>query len=83
LLQACIWGEYVNSVNVIPRAWPRGSAVAERLWSAVTVTDIKAAGNRMEEHTCRMQARGYPVQPVVGSGYCNIEYHPENVRRFH
>ena len=33
---------------------PRASAVAERLWSNQNVTDIKDAGNRIEEHRCRM-----------------------------
>ena len=27
--QVCLWGEFVNSINAIPRLWPRASAAAE------------------------------------------------------
>ena len=76
----CLWGEFVNSINVIPRLWPRGSAAAEVLWSANPFEGrseeeaLVDAAARLQEHECRMMARGHPVQPVVGAGYCPVHW---------
>jgi N-acetyl-beta-hexosaminidase len=48
-LQFAMWGEYVDDTNLISRCWPRGSAVAERLWSAATVRDINDAEDRIHQ----------------------------------
>ncbi|XP_054468155.1 beta-hexosaminidase subunit beta isoform X2 [Anoplopoma fimbria] len=71
--EACLWGEYVDATNLTPRLWPRASAVAERLWSAVDVTDITDAFNRLSVHRCRMVERGIPAEPLFSS-YCPHEY---------
>ena len=71
--QVCLWGEFVNSINAIPRLWPRASAAAEVLWSP-TADDLNSAASRLQEHECRMMARGYPVQPVVGAGFCPVHW---------
>ncbi len=70
--EACLWAEYVNSVNLVQRAWPRASAVAERLWSPAEVKNEDDAARRLEEHQCRMLSRGYSVQPQVGAGFCHV-----------
>ena len=70
--KACLWGEFVNSVNLIPRLWPRASAVAERLWSPATATNVKEAAQRLQEMECRLLQRGYPVQPANGAGFCDV-----------
>ena len=67
--EICIWGEFVNSINVTPRLWPRASAAAEVLWS-IKKDPITVAAARLQEHECRMMTRGFPVQPVVGPGFC-------------
>ncbi|KAH0512749.1 Beta-hexosaminidase subunit beta [Microtus ochrogaster] len=52
--EACLWGEFVDATNLIPRLWPRASAVGERLWSPQAVTDLEDAYNRLAIHRCRM-----------------------------
>ncbi|XP_048875037.1 beta-hexosaminidase subunit beta isoform X1 [Brienomyrus brachyistius] len=71
--EACMWGEFVDATNLMPRLWPRASAVAERLWSSMDVKDIKDAYSRLTEHRCRMVQRGIPAEPLF-IGYCKNEY---------
>ncbi|XP_070537619.1 beta-hexosaminidase subunit alpha-like [Ptychodera flava] len=67
--EACLWAEYVDASNLLSRLWPRGSAVAERLWSDQNVTDIDTATVRLDQQRCRMIRRGIPSQPIY-PGYC-------------
>lgn len=68
--EAAMWAEVVDANNVMPRVWPRASAVAEKLWSAGAVIDEKDAAKRLEEHVCRMNRRGINAQPPNGPGFC-------------
>uniref|UniRef100_A0A2P2I7C1 Beta-hexosaminidase n=1 Tax=Hirondellea gigas TaxID=1518452 RepID=A0A2P2I7C1_9CRUS len=71
--EACMWGEYVDKTNFIPRAWPRASAVGERLWSNPEDTkSTDEATPRLEEHRCRLLARGYNAEPLWPS-YCDAD----------
>lgn len=72
--KASLWGQYIDSSNFIPIAWPRAIAVAESLWSSVKVSDMVAALPRFEVQRCRMQQRGIHVQPVDGPGACLCDY---------
>lgn len=67
---ACMWAESVDNSNVLQRIFPRVSAAAEKLWSPAKFHDVKDAERRLEEHTCRMKARGLPAQPPNGPGFC-------------
>ncbi|XP_071844472.1 beta-hexosaminidase subunit beta-like isoform X1 [Apostichopus japonicus] len=72
--EVCMWGEFVDGTNLIPRLWPRASAVSERLWSPQSVTSLDDAKIRIAEHRCRMVRRGLQVQPITGPGFCRVEF---------
>ena len=40
--ESCIWAEWVTPENVDSRIWPRNAAIAERLWSPQSVTDVNS-----------------------------------------
>lgn len=67
--EAPLWGEHIDASNLLPRAFPRLSAVAERLWSEMHVNNATAATPRLVKHRCRMIERGIDVTPL-GPGFC-------------
>ena len=72
--EAPLWGEHIDASNLLPRAFPRASAVAERLWSAMALNNATAATPRLLKHRCRMIQRGIDVTPL-GPGSC-VGYDP-------
>ncbi|KAH0514275.1 Beta-hexosaminidase subunit alpha [Microtus ochrogaster] len=71
--EACMWGEYVDSTNLVPRLWPRAGAIAERLWSSNLTTDMDFAFNRLSHFRCELLRRGVQAQPI-SIGYCEQEF---------
>jgi hexosaminidase len=56
--EACMWAEYVSGENVDSRIWPRTAAIAERLWSPQSVTDIHSMYARLDRINDWLDAYG-------------------------
>lgn len=53
--EATMWSEYVTTENIDSRIWPRTAAIAERLWSEASVTNIDDMYLRLENISLRME----------------------------
>lgn len=62
--EASLWGEEIDESNLEMKAWPRGAAFAERMWSAAEVRDEYEAAPRLARQFCRMRARGTRASPI-------------------
>jgi hexosaminidase len=58
-----MWGETVDASDLISTVWPRAAAIAERLWSPQSVTDIDAAAPRFSAFRCLLNKRGFGAAP--------------------
>jgi hypothetical protein len=68
--EGCLWSENIDATNLMCRAWPRASAVAERLWSSLenaprSAEGVAAAAPRLEQHWRRMVSRGIDAAPFT------------------
>ena len=45
--ESCQWAEWVTPENIDSHIWPRNAAIAERLWSPQSVTDVPSMYMRM------------------------------------
>lgn len=62
--EASLWGEEIDEANIEMKAWPRGAAFAERMWSAAEVRDEEEAAPRLARQFCRMRAQGIGASPI-------------------
>ncbi|EFA79432.1 beta-N-acetylhexosaminidase [Heterostelium album PN500] len=67
--EAAMWSEQVSQMSWDVRVWPRSLAIAERLWSAESVTDITSAIPRFDKQSCSMAIRGVNSGPLQ-SDFC-------------
>ncbi|GJM63904.1 hypothetical protein PEDI_44560 [Persicobacter diffluens] len=62
--EATMWSELVTPVTVDSRIWPRTAAIAERLWSATEVRDVRDMYRRLEIVSNQLEIVG--LQHVKG-----------------
>jgi len=56
--EATMWSEWVSPETIDSRIWPRTAAIAERLWSPRTVTDVADMYRRLETTSIRLEELG-------------------------
>jgi hexosaminidase len=56
--EACMWAEYASPENIDSRIWPRMAAIAERLWSPESMTDVDSMYQRLPAISQWLDAHG-------------------------
>jgi hexosaminidase len=56
--EATMWSEYVSPETIDSRIWPRTAAIAERLWSPGSVTDVDDMYRRLAVTSVRLEELG-------------------------
>lgn len=62
--EAAMWTEFISAENISQRIWPRTAAVAERLWSPQSVTDVAAMYQRLAIQQQRLPWYGMPAGAI-------------------
>ena len=56
--EATMWGEYVSPETIDSRIWPRTAAIAERLWSPRSTTDVDDMYRRLASISVQLEELG-------------------------
>ena len=64
--EATMWGEWVSPETIDSRIWPRTAAIAERLWSPRTVTDVEDMYRRLAVISRQLEELGLTHEKNYG-----------------
>ena len=70
--QASGWSEFIDEDVMDAYYWPRTAAIAERLWSNVSVRNITTAQKRLQSFACFLKRKGIKSGPLGPSAPCII-----------
>jgi len=56
--EACMWTEQTTPRDIDSRIWPRAAAIAERLWSPSSVSDVDDMYRRLTVESLRLETLG-------------------------
>jgi len=56
--EVTMWAEQISGPTIDSRIWPRTAAVAERFWSAASVTDVNDMYRRLEPMSIELEGLG-------------------------
>ena len=62
-----MWGETVDTSDIMQTVWPRMGAIAERLWSPRELTSTDAAVERYKSFRCLLNRRGIAAAPALNA----------------
>ena len=62
--EACVWSEFMTPEIMDARIWPRAAAIAERLWSPKSVTDVQSMYARLETVSRHLETVGLTHREV-------------------
>ena len=66
--EICMWGEHIDERTVDSRLWPRSAAIAERLWSPESVTDVDDLYRRLTATSIELERLGLRHLSAEGAG---------------
>lgn len=64
--EATMWNEYVGPETIDSRIWPRTAAIAERLWSPRSITDVDDMYRRLALISIQLEELGLTHERNVG-----------------
>jgi hexosaminidase len=81
--ESCMWGETVDTSDLMNTIWPRAAAVAEVLWTSKEVVypngnqpDLAVVEDRLQTFRCLLTQRGIGAAPVLNKHARNAPPEP-------